>query len=308
MAEPIQLEDVDLNVDRERIGISYSGGGPLVLIELGCARAFVDKGIIPYAIAGVSAGSLAGTAHALDPVKGTGIDLAVELLGQITQSTLQFGVVPVLERLVSEREHIKSVADHARIAPMIRDGIQKAFGHVYTMGTFPGAGGPKLMIAATNRLDGTSYWFPDEAPVDQAILASAAIPGVFPWQEMTFSDGRHVLVDGGVITNQPISRLVLEGCGTLFVCAVGYAGGLSPEPTNAWSNFMPCIDMTIHQASKLEEAYVRCRLGDQGVVHHIHPDVKTSLGTYNFPPDLIKQVVEESRQLTVDWLANELHY
>jgi predicted acylesterase/phospholipase RssA len=165
-----------------------------------------------------------------------------------------------------------------------------------------------LMIAATNRLDGASYWFPDEVPVDQAILASAAIPGVFPWQEMTFSDGHHLLVDGGVISNQPISRLVLHGCGTLFVCAVGYAGGRSPAPTNAWSNFLPCIDMTIHQASKLEEAYVRCRLGDQGLVHHIHPDVKTPISGYDFTPELINQVVEESRQLTADWLAKELHY
>lgn len=58
MDERIKLAEVDVpEVDRDRVGISYSGGGPLVLVELGCVRAFVECGIRPAAIVGVSAGA-----------------------------------------------------------------------------------------------------------------------------------------------------------------------------------------------------------------------------------------------------------
>src|SRR5918912_2272340 len=100
MSEPIRLKDTQPVVDRTKVGISYSGGGPLVLIELGCARAFVDKHIRPAVIAGVSAGSLAGAAHALDPVGGQGIELAADLLSRISGASLGFGWPNVLWRLV----------------------------------------------------------------------------------------------------------------------------------------------------------------------------------------------------------------
>src|SRR2546425_8387930 len=67
------LTSVPADVDEQRVGISYSGGGPLLLIELGIAQAFVDLKIVPVAIAGVSAGAIARTGHALDPDGGAGI-------------------------------------------------------------------------------------------------------------------------------------------------------------------------------------------------------------------------------------------
>src|SRR5437588_7326336 len=74
---------------RGKIGISYSGGGPLLLMELGVAKAFVDLGVRPDVIAGASAGSLAGTAHAFDVVKGNGVDQAAVILSGITDATLR---------------------------------------------------------------------------------------------------------------------------------------------------------------------------------------------------------------------------
>src|SRR5256885_435399 len=144
MSEPIKLAQVDVpEVDRGRIGISYSGGGPLVLVELGCAKAFIECGIRP------------------------------------------------------------------------------------------------VLIAATDRLSGESFWFPDTTPLAEALIASSAIPAVFPW--VTYDrDGEHrILVDGGVVNNQPVSELVVrERCGTLFVCAVGPSKP-APAPTNLVNNAVP---------------------------------------------------------------------
>src|ERR1700730_4419627 len=186
MSEPIQLKDKDPEVDLKTIGISYSGGGALVLIELGCAQAFIDKKIVPHHIAGVSAGSLAGTAHALDPVGGKGIQLSIDLLSGVKASTLGFGWVSIGERLLAEREKFTSLADHKAIGPLIRKAIADRFGEPFTMGTFEKRGLPELHVAATNRLDGSSYWFGDDVPVEEALLASSSIPGIFPWQTPTF--------------------------------------------------------------------------------------------------------------------------
>jgi predicted acylesterase/phospholipase RssA len=306
MTEQIRLKGKTPEIDPNRIGISYSGGGPLVLIELGCAKAFVERGIVPFAIAGVSAGALAGTAHALDPAGGKGIDLAVRLLGEIRASDLGFGWIRVGVRLLRERAGFTSIADHRKISRMINDGIEKTFGITSpTVGSVGDRGGVKLLIAATDRLNGTSLWYPSDMPIGDALLASSSIPGVFPWQDQLVGEKQYTLVDGGVITNQPLSNLAEEGCGTLFACAVGYGGEVVARPTNALNNVLPTVFMMMHQTMKLEEDYVRLKIRDQGgKVHHIHPDVAIPIHGYDFDAREIGQVVEKSRQLTREWLDN----
>src|SRR2546425_7717968 len=94
------LTIVPADVDEQRVGISYSGGGPLVLIELGIAQAFVDLKIVPVAIAGVSAGAIAGTAHALDPVNGTGIKAAAHALLTLSDHKLGLTRAEIVAKLL----------------------------------------------------------------------------------------------------------------------------------------------------------------------------------------------------------------
>jgi hypothetical protein len=46
VAEPL-LHDRALNVDRGRVGISYSGAGPLLLVELGVAAWITEHQLLP---------------------------------------------------------------------------------------------------------------------------------------------------------------------------------------------------------------------------------------------------------------------
>lgn len=256
----------------------------------------------------MSAGSLAGTAHALDPVGGKGIQLAIDLLSEIKAKTLGFGWVSIAERLLEERQNFTSLADHRAIGPLIHQSIAERFGQPFTMGTFAKLGLPELHVAATNRLNGESYWFGDDVPIEEALLASSSIPGVFPWQTPKFGKDEFVLIDGGVVTNQPISTLAMEGCGTIFVCAVGYAGEVVAPPTNAINNVMPSIYMMMHQTMKLEEEYVKLKLGARGKVNHIHPVITTPITGYDFTREEILAVIAESSRLTNKWLTDELHY
>ncbi|GAC1513685.1 MAG: hypothetical protein NVS2B16_19100 [Chloroflexota bacterium] len=139
----------------------------------------------------------------------------------------------------------------------------------------------------------------------QALVASSAIPLVFLWYHMTIRGKDITLVDGAVITNQPLSKLALdEKCGTILACAVGYFGGAINPPTNAINNAYGCSLLMTHQCSKMEEDYVRTKLGTQGVVHHIHPIIETPMSdtSFDFTPDLVHKIVDESCEKTMTWL------
>ena len=128
-----------------------------------------------------------------------------------------------------------------------------------TIGHFRPPDRPMLMIVATDVVQKRGIWFPDETPLDQALVASTAIPGIFPWREMTVGGERLFLADGGVVMNQPLSNLVEQGCGTIYACAVGSTGPLAP-PKNLIDNALRAVNLAMHQATKLEEDYVRLKL------------------------------------------------
>jgi predicted acylesterase/phospholipase RssA len=308
MAEPIRLQGRTPEVDPQKIGISYSGGGPLVIVELGIARAFVQKGIVPAAIAGASAGALAGFAHALDVRAGTGVALAAELLAHVSNALLGLDPFHVLGRLLVEREAIKSLGDNAVIGPLVREGLTRVMGlDGVTTRTFVPPAYPKLLIATTDVQRGTSVWFSDDTPaeavpVEEALIASSAIPGVFPWRVERLGGADVLLADGGVVDNQPLSKLVEQGCGTLYACAVGPTAAL-PPPANGLDNAFRVTNLMTRQCTKLEEDYVRLKLGHRGRVYHIHPIVDFPIHEFDFSPGLIQQVMDDATAKTLDWLG-----
>src|SRR6202165_2086391 len=303
MSEPILLARRGIKVDRKKIGISYSGGGAMVLIELGIAQAFVELGIVPAVISGASAGALAGAAHALDPVGGAGIEMAATILGGVTNRTLGLGIDQVIGRLALERQNLTSLGDHSSLGWIITDALEEKLGLTgVTIGYFRPPPAPRRMVVATSRRNGRSVWLPAASRIEDALLASAAIPGIFPWQTLKVRGRELTLVDGGVVDNQPLTQLALAGCGTIVACAVGYGGGAIPPPTNAINNAVNSIWIAIHQATKLEEQLLRERLGTRGDIFHIHPEVNFPVDQFNFTDDIVVAVMEESRRKTVAWL------
>lgn len=305
MSDPIILKDKQpSDPDPTRIGISYSGGGPLVVIELGVARAFVQKGIVPYAIAGASAGALAGAAHALDPLTGKGIDVAQAVLGKMSNRVLGLDPVDVVGKIVGEREHFSSLGNNASIGPLIGNQIAQMMGlNNVTIGTFTAPDHPTLIVAGTDMCSGEAIWFPGDTTLADALIASSAIPGIFPWRVMTIDGTTRYVGDGGVVENQPLSTLLETfGCATLYACAVGPTSPLVP-PVHALDNWMRATTFAMHQATKLEEDYVRQKLeGTAGAVHHIHPLVDQSPTSFDFTPALVADLMGKAEALTLAWL------
>ena len=63
-------------------------------------------------------------------------------------------------------------------------------------------------------------------PLLPALLASAAIPGLYPWVEL---EGRR-LYDGGVVANVPMRQAIALGARSLVVFDCGFPGHLPPPP------------------------------------------------------------------------------
>jgi NTE family protein len=293
--------------DPAKVGISYSGGGPLLAVELGIARAFVQSGIKPAVICGASAGSIAGAAHALDMHTGKGIDLAVAEVGHMTNASLKLDPGDFVLRLLREGMHLKAIGDNAPAADMISRVVTQLLGPGdLSIGAFGQPIGsdnhdtPLLEVVATDIMTREAYWFPPEARLQDALVASSAIPGIFPWRT---ADTRTV-VDGGVVENQPLRRLVDLGCGLIYACAVGSTPIPTP-PQNLIENALRSINASMHASSKIEEEFLRSQLPEGCRVIHIHPETTIPLVDFNFTPALATAVVDEACDLTVKWLARD---
>ena len=311
MPAPI-LQNVSPDVDEARVGISYSGGGPLLLIELGIAQAFVDLKIIPVAIAGVSAGAIAGTAHAFDPVNGTAIKAAASAL--LTLSDHKLGltkaeiVAKVLGGLITTQRFPLGLGDNAPVQPMV-EGVFKdlASRPGLTVGDFGNGSRVKLYIGATDRHQCERYWFPDSAEVADALVASSAIPGVFPPRKIVIDGAEQLFVDGAVAQNQPLSQLVLDSCGTLYACAVGYDGEPMTDPADALENALSSISIICHESSRLEQGYVELKFqqAGKGKVYHVHPPGPFGISGFNYTESQIKEVMDLACQQTKDYIQSQ---
>lgn len=212
-----------------RVGIAYSGGGDRVVIELGIVQAFIELGIVPDYIAGVSAGAYAGVLHAADPRTAQYLPLAIKTAQQGV-SALHPSVFRVLFRLAPaairymfggpHAVHLQSLNDNKRIRKLLEKHLPA--------NTFEQLHVP-MSISATDVLTGQEAWFeaPDQ-PLVPAILASSAIPGLFPPVRV----GNQLYVDGGTSDNLPLFHLAQKGCGVIYACDVGYAGESNKPPRN----------------------------------------------------------------------------
>jgi NTE family protein len=78
-------------------------------------------------------------------------------------------------------------------------------------------------------------------PAVPALLASCAIPGLFP----PVTIGRHDYVDGGVANHTPVTVAIELGATQIYVLPVGYPW-LNREPTNA-------LGMALHALARIVE-------------------------------------------------------
>jgi NTE family protein len=95
-------------------------------------------------------------------------------------------------------------------------------------------------VIATDLLSGRELRLSEGDAID-AILASAAIPGIFPPVDW---DGRK-LIDGGVSNNTPIADAIELGAERIYVLPTGNACDLTTPPRGALAMFLHALSLLI---------------------------------------------------------------
>ncbi|NNM47755.1 patatin-like phospholipase family protein [Knoellia koreensis] len=178
-----------------RFGLALGGGAALGAAHIGVLHALADHDIRPEIITGTSAGALVGAAFAA----GLPLDLIEEKIRTATWATFgQFTVAPRLALLDSSvlSSSVALLGHEPRIEDL-----------------------PRRFAAVATDLRTRASVVLSHGPLDLALRASIAVPGLFPpvaWE------GR-LLVDGGLTDNLPIRPA--RDLGADVVIAVRLYGG-----------------------------------------------------------------------------------
>ncbi len=204
-----------------------AGGGSLGAVEVGMLRALLDANVRPDFIVGASAGAINGAFFASDPTPN-GVARLTEIWCALKRRDLFPFSFANLFGLLTGRDH---VCGHGGL----RNLLQKHLPYR----TLEEAAIP-IHVVASDLISGDEVLL-SSGPAVEAVLASAAIPGVFPPVNIA---GR-LLVDGGVANNTPISSAIRLGATRVLVLPTGFACALRQVPSNAIARAMHALSLLV---------------------------------------------------------------
>jgi NTE family protein len=181
--------------------VVFSGGGSLGAVQVGQLRALLDHGVVPDLVVGSSIGALNAAAFAQNPTR-EGVAALEQIWKRAARTNTVFGYSKAGEimRFALRRE---AVYPTSTLREVIAEGI--LFDQIEDAPLRYG-----VMTTALSGNPERCWW---EGAAKKLVLASAAIPGVFP---PVVYDGL-TLIDGGVTNNVPINQAVEAGCTRIFV-------------------------------------------------------------------------------------------
>lgn len=257
----------------------FAGGGSLGAVQVGMLRALVEAGVRPDFVVGSSAGAINAAYFAGAP------DLdGVERLAQVWAGLKRADVFPLslmhALRLLRRPDYI--------VEP---DGLRRLIETHLQFENFEDARLP-LHIMATDQ-QGMSVRLSSGSVMD-AILASAAIPGVFPTVPI---GGRH-LMDGAIAANTPLRLAVELGATRIVVLPTGYSCALEGPPRGVIGRTLHAITLLIAwQLMQELEA-----LPDAIQVHMAPALCPLDVSPYDF--SVAPQLIERATQTTRHWIAD----
>jgi NTE family protein len=194
-----------------------SGGASLGATQAGMLQALYERAVRPDLFVGTSAGALNAAFAATRP---STVEAAIELQHVwrgLTRSHV-FPASPLTAALGA-----LGARDHS----FPSSGLRRVIERHCDFARLEEAAIPVHVVAA-DVLSGEEVLL-SRGPAVDALLASAAIPGVFPPVEL---DGR-LLVDGGIVDNAPIAQAVELGADRVFVLAAMGPSRLEAPPRGA---------------------------------------------------------------------------
>jgi NTE family protein len=213
------------------VAFVLSGGASLGAIQVGMLRALYEREIAPELIVGTSAGAVNGAFIASRPPTVQ----TAESLARIWRSLRTFQVFPpnpatALLALLGRRDHL-----------IPNDGLRALLSAHQQFERLEDAPIP-LHVIATDIRSGLERRL-SQGDAQAAVLASTAIPGIYPPVRFDGFD----LVDGGVANNTPISHAAELGASRIYVLPTGITCELPTPPRGAIPMLVHAITLLTNQ-------------------------------------------------------------
>jgi NTE family protein len=208
-----------------------SGGGSLGAVQVGMMLALHDRGITPDVLVGSSAGALNAAYLAGHDFGGVWLDELASVWTRLRRHDV-FAFAP--------HRHVMAFAG-GRPSLCSESGIRRLAARHLVCADLADATIP-VHVVATDVLSGAEVALSAGDAVE-AVLASTAIPGIFPTVEI---NGR-ALFDGGVADNTPISQAVALGADRVVVLPAGVACARDQPPRTAVSTAVHALTLLIEQ-------------------------------------------------------------
>jgi NTE family protein len=193
------------------------GGGVLGAAEVGMLRALFEIEVKPDLVLGTSVGALNGAMVARDPTP-TVIGRLTDLWQDAsTARAISDRPLRTVRRAVSSGTHLYS-------SDFMQQRLVEEFGDA-TFEELP----VRFQVCAASIERAAEHWF-TSGPLVQAIMASAAVPGLLPPARV----GDEHFLDGGIVNSIPLGRAISLGAVRVFVLQVGRIDRPLKAPERPW--------------------------------------------------------------------------
>jgi NTE family protein len=255
-----------------------AGGGSLGAVQAGMLVELATQGVRPDLVVGVSAGAINGAFFASDPSPVMTDRIAAIWTRLTTRRALGLGWQSALG-LFGWRDHLASPAGLRHILETELPATD--FGDL----ALP------LHVVCADRVTGAEVVL-SEGPLASAVIASAAIPGVFP----AVLVGERWLVDGGVAANTPIATAVRLGARRLIVLPTGFTCAEKRVSRQPIAQAMHAISLLT--ARQLHHDFDRYHTVAE--IHMVPPLCPIEYSSYDYSHGA--DLVERGRASTRRWL------
>jgi NTE family protein len=216
---------------RPRVAFVLSGGASLGAIQVGMLRALVEHGIRPEVIVGTSVGAVNGAFLACRDFGPAAVDELAELwLGVRRGQIFPVGPFTGLLGFLGARRNLVPGGALRRLIARHTD--------CELLEDLP----TPLHVVACDVRNGEEVRL-SRGPLVDAVMASAAIPGILPPVDW---EGR-LLIDGGVMNNTPITHAVELGAEQIYVLPTGGPCELNEAPHGALGMVVQATSLMVSQ-------------------------------------------------------------
>jgi NTE family protein len=257
------------------------GGGARGAAQVGVLQALFEAGVeAPVAIVGTSVGALNGASIAAYPSLAGTMMLREVWLSRQAAAVFQAHPLGVI---ISGLRH-----DQQSLMPQqnVRRLIERA-GALTGITTFEKLRVP-LAVIATDLNAGRPVVF-RSGELEPALLASTAIPGLFP--SVRINDREHL--DGGVVDNTPMDTAVDDGAKDILVISLMGGGEFEHAPNSLPELIARTLQLSLHH--QMLSDYERLRHHARIVV--LCP-ITAPTATWVMKREHVETVMEASRQAT----------